>query len=439
MDRSKVGPAVGAIALMLAACSGSAGTTTAANRAEPPTSTVAKATTSPPTSSTLGATSTTLVPSTTTTGGPDALWDTWTLIYASLDTSLHAREQAEALAGDIEGGLVLLSDDYPSLNPGYWVVHAGQWGSSRAAGAMCPQELDPALSCYPRYLGDESTVLPSSGSALAYVDFSLVVLDATSGEVQRTITDTFGGDGVFPGNLALDRNHDRLFYGIGFEDSWYSCETEPGFVRQLDLGSGTSDSFVDGWAPAVSPDGRWLAVVAASRCVPDPAQAGWVMAPGDTVELYDLESNQATPSHTLALATPPADYDDSNQILAVLWEADSKSLLIGMADDTVRSVPIDSKEPIEATTVALEYDESFPAAVTLTHSYHVLPLDDGWMRVTEVDRITGETSWEYETVGYWTCISVNSEGKVLIGGSDALITPRGEAVPIEGTIYSLAW
>ena len=92
---------VGAVllALIAASCSsdGAARTTAAVDTStSAPATTVLPATT---TTTTEPATTTTTAATTTSTEAPadEQPWDVWTLIYASLDTDLHAREHAETM------------------------------------------------------------------------------------------------------------------------------------------------------------------------------------------------------------------------------------------------------------------------------------------------------------------------------------------------------
>lgn len=75
-----------------------------------------------------------------TPGGAIATWpggrSAWTAILLSTDSRVRARRAArQAIARGIPAG-VLRSNDHPGLNPGFWVVFAGQLESRRAAEAQ---------------------------------------------------------------------------------------------------------------------------------------------------------------------------------------------------------------------------------------------------------------------------------------------------------------
>lgn len=78
----------------------------------------------------------------------------WTVILMSVDSITEDFDAAvnrmyDMWALDIPAD-ILLSDDFPSLNPGYWVVYAGRFTSTAEARSYC-QDITPLVgSCYPR-------------------------------------------------------------------------------------------------------------------------------------------------------------------------------------------------------------------------------------------------------------------------------------------------
>ncbi len=374
----------GTVVTLLTATGCADSTGTAATVASTPTTTAAMhastATTGP------GATGTTIVTTSTTTTTaaaatttvPARPWDLWTLIYASLDASTNDRRDAETIAATIEGGTVLSSDDYPSLNPGYWVVYAGEWGSRSEAGIWCPKQLDPELTCYPRYLGDDIAQMLEQGAALAQVGGRLVALDVETGAVLATFSDTFHNEAEFPSSFNLTADAGQLFFGLGWEDSWYSCDSDRGEIRWLDLDTGVEETFADGWAPDISPDGRWLAIVAASRCYPDPEVGGWVVTPGSQVEIYDLADGDSTPDYILRPATPPTSYDDPQGVFRVFWDpARSGGLLVSLVDESVRRLRYDATMALDSAPIEYQSQGDNLAAVTGDSVYFVEYADEG--------------------------------------------------------------
>ena len=361
------------------------------------------------------------------------------MIYASLDVETNSRADALAIAAGIDGAAVLLSDDYPSLNPGFWVVYAGEWDDRRVAGAWCPADLDASLSCYPRYLGPNIAGLVAEGAALAQMGERLVALDPTSGEVLATFSRYFHAEAEYVSRFALNLPESEVYFGLTFVDSWYSCRSDKGEVRRLDLDSGTENTVADGWSPAVSPDGRWLALVAAGECYPDPETDGWVITPGSQVEVFDLFRDGSSPTYIMRPATPPTSYEDDNQVLAVFWDGSNDGLLVALSDDTIRSVPLAHGLVLDEAPVVYETSEPSLAAVSPDHFFFVAPSGAEALEITKVDRITGALDSRREVAGYWTGIAVNPDGEVLIGASGSLTLPSGEQIVIDGDIYNLAW
>jgi hypothetical protein len=424
---------------MVSACGGTAeqASSTVAPSA---TTSVAPITTSRPVTTTTMAvpTTTTASATTTTIAGPQSPWDTWTLVFASLDTAINTKDDAIAIAATVEDAAVLLSDDYPSLNPGYWIVYAGEWQDRAQAGIWCPEDLDPSLSCYPRYLGERTTEFLAADYVVAQLVDEVVILDPNDGSVQATISGNFHVEGEYPGLFALDRARSRLYFSLGFEDSWYSCESEQGQIRRLDLVTGVEEVFADGWSPAISPDGRWLAVVAAGGCYPDPDVDSWVMAPGSQVEIFDLADDSMSPVNTISLQQSPTSYGDEDQVHFVVWDADSTDLLVDIGDGTMRRVRRDTTDWLTDAPVEFETGDPFLAAAT-AESFYILNYYEDLYVLTVVDRATNEVVETREIPGWYASVAVNARGEVLIGGSDLLVLPSGEEISLDGAVYNLAW
>lgn len=84
----------------------------------------------------------------------------WVSIVQSLSVGDYSQAEAEQIAqayADRWGVNVdvLLSSDWPSLNPGYWAIYGGPFDSRDAASAWCGGTEGDGPSCYPRYLADE--------------------------------------------------------------------------------------------------------------------------------------------------------------------------------------------------------------------------------------------------------------------------------------------
>ena len=156
-----------------------------------------------------------------------------------------------------------------------------------------------------------------------------------------TFSDSFYWEARIPGSFNLTADSTHLYFELWSEDSWYSCESDNGQIRRLDLDSGIDDSLGDGWSPSISPDGRWLAIVAAGECYPDPEVAGWVVSPGNQVQLYDLSDGDFVADRVLRTSGMPETYDDPGGVRRVMWDpAFDRDLLVWLADGTVRRLRI---------------------------------------------------------------------------------------------------
>jgi hypothetical protein len=403
-------------------------TAATATTASPPTTT--PSTTAPETSPP--------VPTTTLSAAALPGWDTWTLIYASLEIASYPQRDAEAIAATLDDAAVLRSDDYPSLNPGYWAVYGGSYGSRDEAGRSCPLELDPELSCYPRYLGPRVDELLAAGAAIVQMGVRLAVVDPATGATLRTISDAFNIDAVYPGRFALVPGAGVLFYGLGAEDSWYDCGTEKGQIRRLDLESGADTRFTAGWWPSISPDGRWLAVASAADCNPDPENADWFVAPGSQVEVFDLRDDSAAPGHVLTVSVAATNYGDPTEIGASFWDGSTGELLVVVGGDQVHRIGFDAGGPIDAAPVVYETLDSQLVGVT-PEAYYVVAHQGQMTTLSALARSDGRTLTSMRTGSWLPAVAVDAAGSVLIGLDSTLILPDGRVVALPGMVDNVAW
>ncbi len=257
-------------------------------------------TTSAPVTAPATTTSTTAAPA---LSGPG--FDTWIAVLASLPTTDYDKSGAEAYAADlgVPGAGVLLSDDYASLNAGYWVVYRGGYDFQWEASQACDAAANAAPDCYVRHLAGvdpAQAVGRSHGTAFgvtALADF--VIIDLATGVVLRTIA--LGYDAESPGHPALHPTGATVYYSVGFEDFWFSCDASDGMLMELDLAGGRAEQVGDGFSPAISSDGATLMYLASSECFPDPAEPQFVLAPIDAVVWRDLTDGTET-----RVVLPPA-------------------------------------------------------------------------------------------------------------------------------------
>lgn len=83
-------------------------------------------------------------------------------MFISVVVSATSRTAAEAESADLAERFdvpigILLSDDFPSLNPGYWVVYAGPFATAEEAQNACWSDLNlrTAARCYGRRLSQD--------------------------------------------------------------------------------------------------------------------------------------------------------------------------------------------------------------------------------------------------------------------------------------------
>ncbi len=96
-------------------------------------------------------------PGTSTTGAPDAPSSgQWIVVIASEEDEAKAAASAAKVTAAGHPADVLRSDDYPSLNPGFWVAFAGPYPDRPAAeAAVGDLEADGISGTYARCAGPE--------------------------------------------------------------------------------------------------------------------------------------------------------------------------------------------------------------------------------------------------------------------------------------------
>lgn len=331
------------LVLLVTACAG--------GQADPttlPSTTPASTSTSVPAASTVPAETTT-----TTVALAEPEWGTWSLVLASIPIGAGAEDEARALAAEVPGSGVLLSNDFPSLNPDYWVVFFGNW-ADKPTTVECP-ELGDGFTCYPRYLGAQRVV-----TAVALVGQDLVEIDTSTGAVLRTFKEFFSGDGAYRGGFQLSPDRQYLYFSEGWEDSWYSCESSPGSVGRINLATGEILDLWTGTGIAISPDGNFAAYLESSQCLPDPEEPDlWVVTPYDTVVVVDLRIMEPAMMNSQAL---PTAYDDPNSLRAVSFHPDGDVVVLGQ-DGVVYKVPMGSANPIQSHPQLLSGITAYSATV----------------------------------------------------------------------------
>jgi hypothetical protein len=75
----------------------------------------------------------------------------WIAVLASLSSANYSRADAAAWRVELamEDAELLLSDDYSSLSPGYWVLYRGSYPDRATAAGACGAYADRVSGCYP--------------------------------------------------------------------------------------------------------------------------------------------------------------------------------------------------------------------------------------------------------------------------------------------------
>lgn len=311
----------------------------------------------------------------------------WTVILESLAvgdyTQTDATERAEAVVGLDTG--VLLSDDYPSLNPGYWVVFTGDFAAQDGANDRCSELQAVDQFCYDRFLGELEVAAPLRANArmLAWVDSELAVVSLEEGIVERIVTSDFEG-GVFPAAPVLVADGSVAYFGAGFEDYWYECDTSAGAVFEVQVEDGAWREIAEGFGPALSPDGSRLAYIASGSCIPNPDTEIEVISFADTVVVRDL----TTGTELRWGPSPGLVESDASLINTIAWDGAGESLFVAMGTGSLLRLDPSIGSPLDALP---EVGAGIPADTFRSWRLSGVHAGTGMLIVAEWDFESGNT------------------------------------------------
>lgn len=335
------------------------------------------------------------------------------------------------------GSGLLLSEDYPSLNPGYWVVFSGDFTTQEEALGHCRALQEQDVACYHRYLGEAPVIVAGLGerALVAWVDDVLAVVDVDTGAIVHEVTDFYAGGGVFPGALELGTDGTGAYFGVGFEDYWYSCDTSAGRVDYVDLTTAERTEIAQGVSPRLSPDGTRLAYVATSNCIPDPDRDNEVIAFLDTVAVLDLVTGRTqTWEPSPGTARTPV-----SAVASLAWDEGGGRIFVAMEEGSLRIVDTGVGSALDATSTLGpgRTDVSFGSWILegVADSGNLLATEVDYAtntsRVIEIDRSSGSVVQADPWLdGYWTVrLDASRSARLLNGLTTVSGVPAGDLGP----------
>ncbi len=358
----------------------------------------------------------------------------WILVLASLPVDEFSLKDAAARTPEVDGSRVLLSSDYPSLNAGYWVVYAGPFPEEPTTSA-CPDDRPEDFTCYPRFVGEAAVALPN---IVVWTETGIRQISAVTGEYVGGSAELDPG-GIFVDRFAIAEDTGTVYYGVGWEDFWYSCEASRGTVARVDLSTGLTDVAYPGYNPQISPDGSLIAMIDSSECVPDPAQEGWWLTPFDQIQIYQLSQGVAVPVASLQLEGP-MDLDNRDREVSNMFWLDNRTLLVFQWDGTVRRVSIDQPNLDTAPIVDRSETIRFPVTVVGQDVFYAAENTSGpdSTRLYRRNLTTGEVTATDITTDAWIIGSTNGADYVIVESTNIYI--NGELlVDLGAEIWAVGW
>lgn len=437
-----------ALLLLVAACADDPGaeTTTIAPIALTTTTSTAPATTATPTTESQGTTTTTVAETTTTVAEIEG--DVWIAVLASLSVDEYDEAAADDEMAAIRDALgltalevdLLLSDDYPTLNPGFWVVHLGGFRDEFQADEACGTVESGVPDCYTRYLSlisPEQAVGHAEGYLLAVLETgALAVVDTRTGDAVRIVDEVFYGDGRFPSAPSIRPGGTEVYFTVGFEDFWFSCDASDGTLIAQSIADEGGEQVADGFSPIVSADGGTLVYLAASECLEDPNDANWVITPIDTIVRRDLESGEER-RQQLELTGDIAEYYEFVQVAfgpgSDLLLLDTEGTVFVVDDETSDATPLVELEHVGVTMLGW-----YAPADVLFIEDQIWEEGEASTEIVAVDIATGETT-VVEAFDVFATASLDATGSHLVIGGDGFLQVDGERHVVPYSVLDLSW
>ncbi len=296
-----------------------------------------------------------------------------------------------------------------------------------------------------------STTEPAAAlpdTVIAVSDVDLVEIDLGNGSVTRTLAPLFSEGGVFRGGLRITPDRDTIFFSEGYEDSWYSCESSRGSVGKIPFDGGELERVSPGANPTPSPDGRYLAYVDSTLCIPDPENPElWVFTPFNAVVVVHLQSGEAT-THTIE-ATPQTPYEPA-ALHSVAWHPDGDLLALDYSG-AIYQFPVGTSDPIDRhPTLPFTLDtESYPGAIDVAGDRLVaIGYSDDFSEATATafDLATGART-DLLTTSEHLSVAVSASGEIVLGTSPVddlqapatLVLESGERIELDVPVVALDW
>lgn len=346
------------------------------------------------------------------------------------------REDLDLTALEID---LLRSDDYASLNPGFWVVHLGAFRDEWQAEQACDTVDFNIPDCYTRRLariGADAPVGYETGYLLAVLDTgALAVVDFATGEPVRIVEDYFYGDGSYPSAPSIRPGGTDVFYTVGYEDFWFSCDASDGTLVGQPLDGSEGAQIADGFSPILSPGGDTLVYLASSECMEDPNESGWVIAPIDTIVWRDLETGAET-RRTLELTGDIAEYYEFNQLA---WGPDGELLLMDTLGTLFRLSGEGAPEVVaelgEPRKLLVGWYRPLGAVLVIEQIWED---DTAQTSIFAVDPATGGVS-PYRDFDGLGVAALDATGEHLVIAADGVLVADDVEVAIDYSIIDLSW
>lgn len=443
-----------AFAMLGTACSGTATSTTTTTIAPidiEPTARSVSPSTIVSTTNAPAAVTTTVSPATTqatraAVTDPASRSNTWIAVLASLDVEEYDQVAAQAEAQAIGASLdpsgpsdveLLLSDDYASLNDGFWVVHLGGFRDEFQADEACGSVEGDVPECYTRRLeliSPDEAVGYQHGYIVAVLENGpLGVIDAASGVVVRTDDNVYYGDGAFPGSLTLSADGASVFYTVGFEDFWFDCDASDGTLLSLDLGGGEPQQIADGFSPAAKPDGSVLLYLASSQCIEDPNEPQFVLTPIDTVVRRSLMEG----GEERDLLPLEGDLGAGYEFFAAGWGPEGAIMLLD-TEGTLYRLDQELTELADFEGFGWSLVGYQPNNGTMLIRYHTFDGEATTTQLVAVDPGNGDTTI-VETFDGIAAAALDATGNHLVIATEDTLWVDGTAIEIDYRIVDLAW
>ena len=264
------------------------------------------------------------------------------------------------------------------------------------------------------------------------------MISSDTGEVLRTVERHWNMEAVFAGLPVAIPGTSTAYLGVAFEDAWFSCESSQRAIRTIDLTTGVMTDVTDGARPRVSPDGRSIAYLRASTCIPDPQVNLFWDVFFDTVVVRDL----ATGEERLFTVDEPEQMSTASDIRDIAWAADGGSVYVLDGLALLHSLDLETgRSPLGAPLVTSRLGDDWRLVGAESSGDVLFEVQHHNAATTDLYRVDSVSGGRTLVAAYPSTarFAIDATGEHFVTHFAGMLNDGETTVPVPGPIDGLSW